>query len=45
MKVLGHKSKNPVRLALVVDCSWSGFIELAFVVVFVRTRPQSGTTL
>ena len=41
MKVLEHKSKNPVRLALVLGCSWSGFIGLSFVVVFVRTGHQT----
>ena len=37
-----HKSRNTVRLAFVVDCSWNGFIELSFVVVFV-TSHQSAT--
>jgi len=35
------KYGNSVRLALVVDCSWSGFLELSFVFIFVRTRPQT----
>jgi len=41
VKVLRRKSKNPVHLALIVDCSRSGCIELSSVVTFVRTRSQT----